>query len=421
MLRNFRTYFREALWNFPLSQETGFRHFWLKWLRISYLALRGFFRDKCSLSASSLTYYTIMSIVPILALALAIARGFGYQEKLQAEMLHRFPDQEVAFTELFKYASTLLEQAKGGIIAGVGLGLLFLTVALLLHNLEGILNHIWGVKKQRRWQRIASDYFAIMLIAPIFFIFASSVTVFVVESIEKGIEVLPISKWAISWLLFLVNLIPYGLFGFLFTFLYLVMPNTQVSFRSASIAGIFAGALYLFVQLSYIYFQIGVNRYGAIYGSMAAVPLFFIWVQVSWFILLLGAELSCAHQTVGQHEFEGSFEAMSARLRKLFGLWILSLAVKRGIVTLEMLTQIPFFVSKPILEELVDCDLLHKIQEGYVPSAKTMEMRISDCLEALESQGKNHFPFIDAKMLAVLQNIEKIPLNTRISHVPDSI
>ena len=432
MLQKIKHYFSETLWNFPLSQEKGFRRFWLKWLRITYLSLRGFYQDKCSLSASSLTYYTVMSIVPVIAMAFAVARGFGYHDTLRSELLERFPDQNTALVEIFKYADSFLEQARGGVIAGVGLVILFLTVALLLSNLEGILNQIWGVKNLRSWKRIISDYFALMLIGPILFVVASSMAVFIVEYLEIGIRVLPISAWAVSWLLFLVNLVPYGLFWLLFTFLYFVMPNTHVRFRSAALAGLFAGWLYLIVQWGYIYFQIGVNRYGAIYGSMAALPLFLIWIQVSWFLLLLGAEVSCAHQTLEEHEFEGFATRMSYSFKRLLSLWIIHLAVKKGYLSLEILSkgyQIPASLSRQLLQELVDCELLHETRGGYVPAHHTPEMKISECIETLESKGENQFPHIDSKSLAAFENtldqfrkaIESTPANIGIRHVPHSL
>jgi membrane protein len=432
MIEKIKHYFCETLWNFPLSQERGFRRFWVKWLRIGYLAARGFYQDKCSLSASSLTYYTIMSIVPVIAMAFAIARGFGYHDILRMELLERFPDQNTALVEIFKYADSFLEQARGGVIAGVGLVILFLTVALLLSSLEGILNHIWGVKYLRPWRRIFSDYFGLMLIGPILFVVASSMAVFTVEYLDIGIRSLPISGWAISWLLFLVNLVPYGLFWLLFTFLYLVMPNTQVHFRSAALAGLFTACLYVLVQWAYIVFQIGVNRYGAIYGSMAALPLFLIWIQVSWFLLLFGAEISCAHQTLGEHEYEGFAERMSYSFKRLLSLWIVHLAIKKGYLSLETLTkgyQIPIALSKQLLQELTDCELLHEARGGYVPAHHTFEMKISDCINALETRGENQFPLIDSKSLAAFENaldqfrkaIESSPANIRISHVPHSI
>ncbi len=432
MLEQMKHYFRDTLWNFPLNKEKGLRYFGLKWLRITYLAVRGFFQDKCSLSASSLTYYTVMSIVPVLAMAVAVARGFGYNDKLRAELLQRFADQDAAFIQLFGYADKVLDEARGGVIAMIGLVILFLTVALLLSSLESILNHIWGAKKLRSWRRILSDYFALMLIAPLFFVIASSMAVFVVENLEAGIRILPLSGWMISWLLFLVNLVPYGLFWILFSFIYLFMPNTQVKFSSALLAGLFAGCLYLLVQWGYIYFQIGVNRYGAIYGSMAALPLFLLWIQVSWFILLFGAEVACAHQTVHEHEFEVYVGRLSHNYKRLVSLWITHLAIKKGCLSLDMLTkgyQIPAALSQPILQELVDCHILYESKNGYIPSYQTLEMKVSECIEALELKGENHFPFIDSKEIAAFEKvlddfrnaIEITPANIRLSHVPYSI
>ncbi len=432
MLQKIKSYFRDGLWNFPLSQERGLRRFGLKWLRIGYLAGRGFVQDKCSLGASSLTYYTLMSIVPLIAMAFAIARGFGYDEMLRAELLQRFQDQNAALVEIFKYADTFLEQARGGVIAGIGVVILFLTVALLLSNLEGILNHVWGVKKLRSWRRILSDYFALMLIGPVFFVFASSTSVFIVDFLEIGIRTLPISLWAMSWLLFLVNVVPYCLFWILFTFIYLFMPNTKVHFRSAGLAGLFAGCLYLVVQWGYIYFQIGVSRYGAIYGSMAALPLFLVWIQLSWFLFLFGAEISYAHQTLDEHEFEGRAERASYHFKRLVSLWIVHVALKKGFLTREVLMkryQIPAALAKPILQELVDVEILHEARGGYVPAHRALDMKISDVIEALESRGEAHFPFIESKSLAPFEKalehfrkqIESSPENMRLSHVSHSI
>lgn len=268
------------------------------YVQMFYLAGRGFFRDQCSLIASALTYYTLMSMVPILAVAFAIARRLGYSASFKNELLARFQDQNEVLIELFKYADAMLEQAKGGLIAGVGLAVLLFSAAFLFNNLEGIFNQIWGVKKFRSWKRMITDYSALMFIAPIVFAFASSMTVFVVNRLEIAIRVLPFAGWVVSWILFFVNLIPYGLFWLLFLFIYLFMPNAKVHFRSASLAAALTGCLYIGAQWVYIYFQVGAGRYGAIYGSMAALPLFLIWVQMGWFLLLFGAEVSHAHQTL---------------------------------------------------------------------------------------------------------------------------
>lgn len=265
-----------------------------RWLRIAYLACCRFYLDKCALNSSSLTYYTLMSLVPMLAMSIAIARGFGYSDVMREQLLERFQDQKEILAKLFDYADLFLEQAKGGAIAGLGVLILFFTVALLLRNLESILNHIWQVKRIRNWRRIFTDYLSIMLVAPIFFIFASSASVFVVDLLESWVQN--------SLLLFFIHIIPYGLFWILFSFIYLFMPNCNVQIRSAMLGGVVAACLYLIVQWGYIYFQLSVSQYGLIYGNMAALPLLLIWIQLSWFIILFGAEISHAHQTADEHE-----------------------------------------------------------------------------------------------------------------------
>jgi len=435
-MEKIKNFFHEDLWNFTLSREKGWRYFTFKWLRIFCLSVRGFSRDKCTLSASSLTYYTLMSIVPILAMSLAISRGFGYHENLRAQLLHNFQDQNAALVELFNYADKFLEQARGGLIAGIGLVILFWSVALLLSSLEEILNHIWGTR-MRSWRRIVSDYFALMLTAPILFLLFNSVAVFVVHQLEQGIRLLYLPGFGISLLLFLVNLLPYGLFWIFFTFLYLFMPNAKVHFRSALLAGFFAGSAYLIVQWGYIYFQVGVSRYGAIYGSMAALPLFLIWLQLSWFIFLFGAEISYAHQTLDEHEYEGKANRVSLRFKRLLSLWFVHLATHRFLKREPPLTQerlvkqyhIPVALASPVLNELVQCGILVEAKGGYIPGRPVDEMRISDVLNALETQGAVDFPFVESKYLApferALENfrmqIEQSSENSLLRHVPHTI
>ncbi len=431
-MEKIKNYFREGLWDFPLSKEKGMRRFAFKWLRIAYLSARGFYLDNCATNASSLTYYTLMSIVPIIAMFFAIARGFGYHETLRESLLQRFQDQSAALVQIFNYSDKFLEQARGGVIAGVGLIILFWTVAMLLSSLESILNHIWGVK-MRAWRRIFSDYFALMLIAPVLFILASGIAVFVVDNLEIGILTLHFPNWAESILLFLVNLLPYCLFWIFFAFIYLFMPNAKVHVSSAMIGGLFAGSLYLAVQLAYIYFQVGVSRLGAIYGSMAALPLFLIWVQVSWFLLLFGAEISHAYQTLEEHEFEGKALRISVRFKRMMSLWIVHLAVLRFLkkespLTREILIkkyQIPIALAAPLLGELVQCGLLADVRGGYIPSRPVDELRISDVMEALEASGASDFPIIESKYLAPFERalekfraqIESSPDNKLLKHV----
>lgn len=432
MVERIKRYFSHDLWNFSLRKERGVRYFYLKWLRIICLTGRGFMRDQCSLSASSLTYYTLMSIVPILAMAFAVTRSFGFREVFQTAILKRFQDQHEALLQVFRYAEAFLEEARGGVIAGIGSSLLLMTVILLLSNLERIFNRIWGVKKLRSWKRILTDYFAMVLIGPIFFVAGNSTSVFVVDRLETAIRVFAGQSWVSSWLLFFANLIPYSLFWALFTLIYLLIPNTKVQGSSACVGALFASSLYLLVQWVYLYFQITLGRHSAIYGSMAALPLFLIWVQLSWFIVLFGAEIHCAHQTVEEHEFEGSVSQMSDRFKRLMSLWVLHLALRKGSLTKKVLVQeyhIPPAMALPILEELAEGHLLYETRRGYVPSHEAFVLKISEVLDLLEKKGESDFPFMQPESLEpfakVLEDfrksVETSPQNIRLAHVSDPL
>lgn len=436
MQHRLRKFFLSDLWNFRLSEKKGIRYFGFKWLRVIYLSVRGFCQDKCTLHASSLTYYTLMSLVPILAMSFAVARGFGYQEHLRRELMSRFRDQQLILTELFSFTEKMLEQVRGGIIAGIGFLLLFWSVTQLLSSMEGALNQIWGVKKLRSWRRIAIDYLALMLIGPFLFVLSSSFTVFLVDQLERAIRLLPLEGWSMSLSLFLIHLIPYCLFWLLFTFIYLFMPNTRVKTSAAWMGGLIAGTLYVIVQWGYIHFQIGVSRYGAIYGSFAALPLFLIWLQLSWFLLLLGAEISYALQSLQKYEFETQISKASHSFKRLVSLWIVHLVVKNFLSRISWINrtllmqqyQIPALLVGPVLDDLIAARILIETNEGIIPARPAEQICISDVIEALDHLGADDFPFLDSKSLAPFESaldqfrvlIESSPANRAMIHVSDS-
>jgi len=279
---------------FPHQDTNGAKSpsIWKRIFRVIYDAGRGFIEDDCYSKASALTYYTLLSIVPILAVLFGIAKGFGFERALQVNISERFPEQHELFEKFIEFAYSWLQNAQGGIIAGVGTVALFWSVLGLLSNIESTLNAIWKILTSRSVGRKISDYLAVMIICPIFLVTSSSITVFLSTQIEqtalRNVYVEAVSPVLLS----ILKLFPFFLIWVLFTFVYLFIPNTQVYLRSAIIAGIIAGTAFQLWQWIYIRFQIGASSYGAIYGSFAALPLFLIWLQVSWLILLAGAELA---------------------------------------------------------------------------------------------------------------------------------
>ncbi len=410
-------YFQHGLWDFSLYEKKGWSLFYYKTMRITSLAIRGFIQDKCSLRASALTYYTMISFVPILAMAFAVASGFGLKEYLKTQLLENFPENQAIFLSLFSFSDRLLEQTQGEILAGVGILLLIWSVTQLLSNMESALNHIWGVRKLRSWRRLFSDYFAFMLIGPLFYLFANALAVLIAHYIQVGILDVSKGSFFTTAILYAVTLIPYAMFWVLFSFIYLFLPNTKVQTRSAFIGGIVAGTLYLILQWAYIHFQVGVTRYGAIYGSLAALPLFLVWIQMSWFLLLFGAQISFAHQTHEQREYEPAVEQMSYSFRLLLALWIVQICIERftsrqSPLSVELLMrkyQIPYSIATLLIHQLIDANIFIEVKEnndltqGYLPKRDINQLRISDVIDALQNTGSRELPPLTSKAFEQLE------------------
>ncbi len=396
-------FLEKDLWIHPLKKAEGWRKYAYHMSRALYIASRGFYTDICFLRASALTFYTLMSIVPILAMSFAVAKGFGFQNHLEEMLYQQFAEQKKLIMEVIGFSRNLLAQTKGGLIAGIGIVILFWTVIKVVHHIEDSMNVIWKVHKSRSFARKFSDYFSLMIISPLFFLMASSFTVIVVSRIQKYIGELPLYETVSSLLLFSLKLAPYCLIWTLFTFLYLFIPNTKVRFLSGFCSGIVAGTVYQIVQWGYIYFQIGTSRYNAIYGSFAALPLFLFWVFISWVIFLFGTELAYAFQNVRKYEYNWKSLKKNRRFDLILSLWITHQAInsfhekERGIIKDEIfeLLEIPYSVVEKAFDVLVEEEILLPVknkEEEYIIAIPYENLRIMDVVDIVE---KRDIPFPD--------------------------
>lgn len=277
----------------PLKKTPAPVSFIKRCFRVLRDTLFGFIEDDCYTKASALTYYSLLSIVPVLAVLFGIAKGFGFDQALEREINERFSEQREIVDKLIEFAYSWLKSAQGGVIAGIGTIVLLWSVFGLLCSIENALNSIWKTRFSRPYARKISDYLATMIICPIFLVTLSSLNVFIHTHFTKTANASNVFIDAVSpFVVILLKLFPLFLSWGLFTFMYMFMPYTKVYARSAVIAGILSGTAFQLWQWVYIKFQIGVSSYGAIYGSFAALPLFLVWVQISWMILLAGAELA---------------------------------------------------------------------------------------------------------------------------------
>ncbi len=375
--------------------------FLIRQLRIILISIKGFKDHRIQLRASALTYYSLLSIVPVAAMVFGIAKGFGFDRRLESELRTMISERE-EMAEVLNYvldfSNSLLIHINGGIIAGVGVVFLFWSVMQLLGNIENSFNAIWQIKKPRIFVRKFADYLSMMLIAPVLFFLSSTITVDM--SNIAGSESV-IGENLSPLLLFLLGLMPYLLIFLLFTLLYVIMPNTKVQFKYALNAGLIAGIIFQITQYVYIHFQIGVGRYGAIYGSFVALPLFLIWLQISWLIVLLGAELSFAYQNLERYEFEAGALSISRKNRRLLTFMLMYTIIKRfqaGEIpyTAAQLSKdlgIPVKLVRDIVYDLQEAKLLIEVltasprENSYVPGLDINQIDIALLFERLEMTG----------------------------------
>jgi len=248
MIKRIIHFIQFDIWRISVKDLPASKSFLIKQLQIFLLAIRGFNEDKVQMQASALTFYSLLSLVPVVAMGFGISKGFGMESYLERQLMELFAGREEVMNWILNFSKSMLETSRGGIIAGIGLVILIFTVMSIFSSIEASFNDIWQVDQGRPLSRKLVDYFAMMLIAPLFFIFSSAFTVFLTTQIPQISAEIKLLGWISPLIMFLVKLIPYLLIWMLFTLLYMVMPNTKVKFTSALVAGIIAGTLFQLAQ-----------------------------------------------------------------------------------------------------------------------------------------------------------------------------
>ena len=425
-------------------------------LKVTMLTVRGVQEQNLGASSRSLTYRTILSLVPMLAVLFAIARGFGFEKILESQIFDFFSSGEsesviappgpktttdtvailtdsvegaaqAIIAESVRRADALdvngsisgttsftietiiglvnnsLEHAQGGVFAGIGVILLLYTVILLFSDIENSFNRIWGVKKGRSIQRRAVDYFALILLLPIFAVLNYSLTAIIQASTGPFGEFSHILDPVVSQVL---NILPFLVMIITLTLLYRYMPNTKVKWGSALIGGIVGGIAIQIFQMIYLNGQLWIANYNAIYGAFAAIPLLLLWVQMSWFIVLIGAELSFSAQNVRKFSFDRETKNISRRFRDFFTIMIASVIVRRFAQGKSPLTadQISMRCKVPIKLTNDIIDELHKLQVilptptpedervmAYQPAIDINLLTVNNLIARIDKEGSEDF------------------------------
>jgi len=396
------------IWRITENEVSGLKEIYINAIKTMILAIRGFQNENLQTRASALTYNTLLAIVPLLAVLLGIAKGFGFQNTVRDALLDYFPGHQMELDKAFEFVESYLAQAQGGVIIGIGLILLLYTVISLISSIEDTFNDIWQINKSRPWFRKISDYLALFVILPILMTSSSGIAIFVStlqnSFLQHYVFLTPIVELCL-------HITPYVFTSLAFAGLYIALPNTKVKVINGLIAGIIAGCAFQFFQLVYISGQIWVSKYNAIYGSFAALPLLLLWLQLSWLICLFGAELSYASQNVKKFSFERDSKNISRRYKDFLTLLIASLIIKRFAngekpYTADELSdsyRIPIRVTTQILYMLTELKIITEVVVGnddrvihYQPAMDINQISVSLLFEKIDRFGSENFK-IDTK------------------------
>ena len=369
--------------------------------RVLYRAAKAYQRDSCALRASALSLYTLLSVVPVMAMAFGIAKGFGFRQFLEAEVMSLFEGHEEIVQNILVFSNNLLEKTQGGLMAVLGVLVLLYSLIRLMFHIEGTFNRIWWVRDGRPLIRKLTDYLTIALATGLLGLLSGSVNLFMIPRLESFWAYLGVPIDITGIISFFIKVVPYVVTWALFMFFYVIMPHKKVNFRAAATGAVFAGTLFQIIQTAFLKFQVFVTGYNAIYGSFAALPMFLIWLQVSWGVLLYGAEIAFEWENIGHAKISDlTLSAMSIRARKLAMLEIVKGCVQRFAEKKPPATDVriagelnlPLNIVHHLLEILMNADVLYSVNlegnaTGYTPAMDIECMSIMDVLYAVEHQG----------------------------------
>jgi membrane protein len=410
-----KEFLEKGIWKIRLKGKPSGKTFFIRQLRILLIAIRGFAEDKVQLRASALTFYTLLSVVPVLAMIFGIAKGFGFDEHLKTMLQEKLSEHKEILVEIIKFADRTLKNVKGGFIAGTGLVVLIWSVMKVLGNIENAFNNIWQIKKSRGFSRKFSDYLSLVVVAPILVFVSSGFTVTQDNTFIQGnllVYLGPLFK-------FLVWILSFTLIWFVFTLLYIILPNTKVNFKPAFAGGVIAGSMFQVLQWAYVNFQSLLSGYGAIYGSFAALPLFLMWMQFSWLIMLFGAEIAFAYQNVENYEHEADVLNISTHFKRILSLLIAHQIIRNFANGQPAMTSneishkldIPVRLVREIIYELYEAKILSEtitrnVKElAYQPAQDPRRLTIRYVMQCLDKRGIDSIPIDSSDELKSISGI----------------
>lgn len=356
------------MWHIQPQEVRGFRRLYINTLKSLYMAIKGFIDQRLSRHSAALTYRTLLSIVPMLAMIVAIAKGFGVQGTIYDFLMTYMPGHQNEIETIMGFVENYLGQVQGGLFLGVGLVLFLYTIFVLLGTIEQTFNVIWGVPRGRSLGRKLTDYITMMVLLPILMTLSSGLTV-MMATIQN--------TWFNDYIFFtpvlefLLKLLPYVILIFMFVGIFMALPNTRVKFLPALIAAVIAGSAFQILQALYVSGILWISKYNAIYGGFAAIPLLLLWLQVVWSITLFCAKLCFSIQNVANFTYAKDATNVSHRYRDFLTILVMAHIVQRfldhtepephDIPSLSEACHLPINQTSKIITQLLEEELIIEV------------------------------------------------------------
>lgn len=400
--QHFREFVQYDLWRHPhVKTQDPKKRLWYRVLQTVILVARGFKNQALVVRANSLSFALLFAFIPMLAMIYAIARGFGFEEMVSEQLAGSFLAEANVAPVLLEWVERYLETARGGLFVGIGLVVLIWAVYAFFNMLENSFNSIWNVKKTRSFARRMTNYVMTLLLVPILVVVTSGISIFlnsteILASVLSAIE--PLRK-------FMLRFIPFVATSAVFTWIFMAIPSTQVKFSSAIIPGVLMGFLYQVVQALSMFLVVLFTRMSIVYGAFSAIPLVLIWLHITCWLLLIGAELAFAIQNNELFAYERDLETISRRYRDYVMLYLLSVIIRRfeqgeqPETAHEMATanQLPIRLVQQLLSRLEETNIVRRVlseQEedpAFVPAMDIHQITVEKVLGRVAAHGTEAF------------------------------
>ena len=401
-IQRFREFIQYDLWRQShMGVHAPKKRLLYRFLQTIILVARGFKDQVLVVRANSLSFALLFAFIPMMALVFAIARGFGFEEILKDKVSAGFLAEANIAPMLLEWVERYLETAREGLFLGIGLIVLIWAVHAFFNMLEKSFNSIWNVKKTRSFGRRMTNYVMTLLLVPVLVVVTSGISIFlnsteVLAPVLQAIE--PIRK-------FMLRFIPFIATSAVFTWIFIAIPNTKVKFSSAIIPGIVMGFLYQVVQALSMFLVVLLTRMSIVYGAFSAIPLVLIWLNITCWLLLVGAELSFAIQNNEHFAYERDIETMSRRYKDCMTLYLLSVIIKRfeqgntpeTIQQMAKKYHLPIRLVGQLLARLEDINIIRRVyidneeDQAFVPALDTSLISVEMVIGRISTQGTEEF------------------------------